>query len=87
MYTSTFYFASPYLSLNTAHVFVIFIFYLHLIALIFLYHAPHSNIYDGILGLLNILLSWKVLMFFMPLVQLTSIRFGLMEACFKVQFQ
>lgn len=37
--------------LNTAHVFVILIFYLQLIALIFLYHDPHSNICDGILGL------------------------------------
>lgn len=52
--------------LNTAHVFVILIFYLQLIVLIFLYHDPHSNICDGILGLLNIL-SWKVLMFFMSL--------------------
>lgn len=87
MYTSTSYFASPYPSLNTAHIFVILIFYLQLIALIILYHAPHSNIYDGILGLLNILLSWKILMFFMSLVQLTSIRFGFMDPCFKVQIQ
>lgn len=85
MYTSASYFASPYLSLNTAHVFVTLIFYLQLIALIFLYHTLHSNIYDGIPGLLHILLSWKVLMLFVPLVSLTTIRFGLMEAYFNMQ--